>query len=233
MRCVSASCVRTRRQTLSRIAIPVRNEAIKDVEFLLEPLIIRQQATQRCAGLVQEHRRRVIAERRQGPGCTRGVDVVLRIVARLCPSRQRMTDRLRRGTFGIRVDTLSSCGCLVAGLGGEMSSSDAERESELRELLAEVRALRSTIDELKATPGFGRALPPDYAVLVRATHELPPDYAVAVRTKPALPPDYAVLVRPQLPPDYAVLVRPELPPDYEVLVRPVIPGEEESPIAER
>jgi hypothetical protein len=100
-----------------------------------------------------------------------------------------------------------------------MSSSDAERESELRELLAEVRALRSTIDQLKTTPGFGRALPPDYAVLVRATHELPPDYAVAVRTRPALPPDYAVLVR------------SELPPTYEVLVRPVIPGEEESPLA--
>jgi hypothetical protein len=114
-----------------------------------------------------------------------------------------------------------------------MSSSDAERENELRELLAEVRALRSTIDQLKATAGFGRALPPDYAVLVRAVEELPPDYAVAVRTRPALPPDYGVLVRPQLPPDYAVLVRSELPPTYEVLVRPVIPGKGESPLAEQ
>jgi hypothetical protein len=114
-----------------------------------------------------------------------------------------------------------------------MGSPDQEREQELAELLREVRALRETLDQLKAAPA--PRLPPDYAVLARTQSALPPDYAVAVRTSAALPPDYAVLVRQALPPDYAVLVRDPsqaLPPTYEVLVRPVGPGGVEGPAVE-
>ena len=86
---------------------------------------------------------------------------------------------------------------------------DEAHESELSELLNEVRALRRTLDELKAGPGLSHRLPPDYAVLVRATPALPPDYEVAVRQF-------------EFPPEYAVLARlvSELPPEYEVAVRP-------------
>jgi hypothetical protein len=86
---------------------------------------------------------------------------------------------------------------------------DEAHERELSELLHEVRALRQTLEELKAGPGLAPRLPPDYAVLVRATPAFPPDYAVAVRQF-------------EFPPDYAVLVRPvsDLPPEYEVAVRP-------------
>src|SRR5215470_18025822 len=93
---------------------------------------------------------------------------------------------------------------------------DEEHERELSELLREVRALRQTIEELKAGPGLTAKLPPDYAVLVRPVAEFPPEYEVAVRQF-GLPPDYAVLVRPvaEFPPDYAVAVRPPIfePPE--------------------
>ncbi len=101
-----------------------------------------------------------------------------------------------------------------------MSSSDQERERELAELLREVRALRASIDQLKAGAGLQPALPPDYQVLVRSQPALSPDYQVLVRTQPALPLEYAVAVRPQ------ELFRP---PSYEVLVRPAIPVREEPP----
>ncbi|MGH3932590.1 MAG: hypothetical protein ACRDTF_21750 [Pseudonocardiaceae bacterium] len=119
-----------------------------------------------------------------------------------------------------------------------MSSPDQEREQELAELLREVRALRKTIDQFKASPALQPARPPDYQVLVRSPSALPPDYQVLVRSPQALPPDYAVAVRAQsaLPPDYAVAVRSQLPfqvPSYEVLVRPVIPEFEEPPIVEQ
>jgi hypothetical protein len=81
-----------------------------------------------------------------------------------------------------------------------MSSFDQEREHELAELLREVRALRETIDQLKASQGVKANFPPEYAVLVRSQPELPPDYAVLVRSQPAfLPPSYEVLVRPAIP----------------------------------
>lgn len=94
-----------------------------------------------------------------------------------------------------------------------MGSSGPGREEELAELLSEVRALRKSLDQLKAPAT--RHLPPDYAVLVRQAHALPPDYAVLVRQAHELPPDYAVAVR-------QIAVSPE----YEVLVRPAI-GEHE------
>jgi hypothetical protein len=100
-----------------------------------------------------------------------------------------------------------------------MSSFDQEREHELAELLREVRALRETIDQLKASQGVKANFPPEYAVLVRSQPELPPDYAVLVRQQPIFPPDYAVLVRSQ--PAF-------LPPSYEVLVRPAIPEGDEA-----
>jgi hypothetical protein len=99
-----------------------------------------------------------------------------------------------------------------------MAGPEQERERELAALLKEVRALRESLDELKA--GLPR-LPPDYAVLARTRPELPPDYAVAVRTGAALPPDYAVLVR-----------QAALPPEYQVLVRAVRPEAGEGPIAD-
>jgi hypothetical protein len=102
-----------------------------------------------------------------------------------------------------------------------MSSSDQEREQELAELLREVRALRETIDQLRAGQAARPMFPPEYAVLVRTRPELSPEYAVLVRSQPSfLPPDYAVLVRSQ----------PFLPPEYEVLVRPAVP-EGEQPAA--
>jgi hypothetical protein len=99
-----------------------------------------------------------------------------------------------------------------------MAGPEHERERELADLLKEVRALRESLDQLKA--GLPR-LPPDYAVLARTQPALPPDYAVAVRTSAALPPDYAVLVR-----------QAALPPEYAVLVRPVGPEAAEGPIAD-
>ncbi|UQX04553.1 hypothetical protein [Streptomyces sp. RerS4] len=78
-----------------------------------------------------------------------------------------------------------------------MANSDQEREQELAELLKEVRALRKTIDELKAGPEPRRGLSPDYDVLVRSQPELRHDYEVLVRTVPPFqPPSYDVLVRP-------------------------------------
>jgi hypothetical protein len=96
-----------------------------------------------------------------------------------------------------------------------MGSSGPGREEELAELLHEVRALRKSLDQLKAPT---RHLPPDYAVLVRQAHALPPDYAVLVRQAHELPPDYAVAVR-------QIAVSPE----YEVLVRPAIDEHEGDP----
>ena len=122
-----------------------------------------------------------------------------------------------------------------------MGSSD-EREQELAELLSEVRALRASLDELKANPAVqATRLPPNYAVAVRQA--LPPDYAVAVRQ--ALPPDYAVAVRQSfLPPDYAVMVRIRQPfdelvnpafrvPTYNVAVNPEPFVDVENPIVEQ
>jgi hypothetical protein len=124
-----------------------------------------------------------------------------------------------------------------------MASTEEGREHELAELLREVRALRETIDELKAGPGLQPKLPPNYEVLVRAPQPaLPPDYAVAVRQ--AFPPTYAVAaVTHALPPDYAVLVRAQMPfvrvvnphvqaPVYAVAVQPGLPEFEEPPIVE-
>ncbi|WKX68840.1 hypothetical protein [Streptomyces sp. XD-27] len=81
-----------------------------------------------------------------------------------------------------------------------MADSDQERdqehEQELAELLKEVRALRRTIDELKAGPGPRPGLPADYEVIVRSQPELQADYEVVVRTVPAFqPPAYDVVVR--------------------------------------
>ncbi len=97
-----------------------------------------------------------------------------------------------------------------------MGSSD-EREQELAELLSEVRALRASLDELKANPvGQATRLPPTYAVAVRQA--FPPDYAVAVRQS-FRPPDYAVMVRIQNPLDQ--VVNPILQvPTYNVAVAP-------------
>jgi hypothetical protein len=108
---------------------------------------------------------------------------------------------------------------------------DDAKNDELAALLKEVRALRQDIEVLKANPAVARAaiepsyevlvkaqrkLPPNYAVLVRAT-ELPPDYQVAVR---AFRPDETVVGKVAYPPDYAVAVRQgALPPNYEVAVR--------------
>jgi hypothetical protein len=103
-----------------------------------------------------------------------------------------------------------------------MSSSDQEREHELAELLREVRALRETIDQLKAGPVLQPRLPPEYEVLVMSQAELPPNYAVAARQE--FRPEYAVLARAQLP---------FLAPSYEVLVRPAIPEPGQSPIVDQ
>lgn len=128
------------------------------------------------------------------------------------------------------------------------------RENELAELLAEVRALRREIDALKADPSVANIargpsyevlvksrpnLPPDYEVLVKAG-KLPPNYAVAVEPTPALSPGYevavkaltpgeTVLARPAYRPGYEVAVNtlPKLPPDYEVAVRTTRPGGEQ------
>jgi hypothetical protein len=106
------------------------------------------------------------------------------------------------------------------------AASSAANERELAELLQEVRALRQTLDQLKA----GQAAQPSW----------PPEYQVLVRTEPALPADYAVLVRSQMmfPPEYEVAVRPSFgglvvdpararafPPEYEVAVRPQLGGQ--------
>lgn len=77
-----------------------------------------------------------------------------------------------------------------------MSSTSREHEQELAQLLKEVRAIRKTIDELKAGQRPQVALPPDYAVLVRAHGELPPGYEVLVRPQPFQTPSYEVLVSP-------------------------------------
>jgi hypothetical protein len=97
-----------------------------------------------------------------------------------------------------------------------MGSSD-EREQELAELLSEVRALRASLDELKANPAaHATRLPPNYAVAVRQA--LPPDYAVAVRQS-FRPPDYAVMVRIRQP--FDELVNPIIQvPTYNVAVNP-------------
>ncbi len=92
-----------------------------------------------------------------------------------------------------------------------------EREQELAELLSEVRALRESLDALKANPALqAERLPPTYAVAVRQA--LPPDYAVAVRQS-FLPPDYAVMVRVRNP--FEQVVNPALQvPTYNVAVSP-------------
>jgi hypothetical protein len=105
-----------------------------------------------------------------------------------------------------------------------------EREQELAELLSEVRALRESLDALKANPAVqgARQLPPTYAVAVRQA--LPPDYAVAVRQS-FLPPDYAVLVRVRNP--FEQVVNPALQvPTYNVAVTPPI-VDVENPIVDQ
>lgn len=97
-----------------------------------------------------------------------------------------------------------------------MAGSD-EREQELAELLSEVRALRESLDALKAGPALEAArLPPNYAVAVRQA--LPPNYAVAVRQS-FRPPDYAVMVRIQNPLDQVVNPVFQVP-TYNVAVAP-------------
>jgi len=127
-----------------------------------------------------------------------------------------------------------------------------DRERELAELLAEVRALRREIDALKADPSV--AIPaggPSYEVLVKARPDLPPNYEVLVKAG-KLPPNYAVLAEHlDLPPNYEVAVKglvpgetvlarpayrpgyevavntlPKLPPDYAVAVKVLVPGVE-------
>ncbi|HJZ71659.1 MAG TPA: hypothetical protein VKE51_07945 [Vicinamibacterales bacterium] len=129
-----------------------------------------------------------------------------------------------------------------------------DRERELAELLAEVRALRREIEALKADPSAATSarnpsyevlvktrpnVRPDYEVLVKAG-KLPPNYEVAVAPIADLPPNYevavkalvpgeAVLARPAYRPGYEVAVNtlPKLPPDYEVAVKTVFPGADE------
>lgn len=96
-----------------------------------------------------------------------------------------------------------------------MASSDEE----LAELLREVRALRETIEEMKADPGL-RASPSR-------------GYAVLVRSKAALPPDYSVLARARLP-HQDLIVNPGVQvPSYAVAVRPTLPEFEEPPVIEQ
>ena len=134
------------------------------------------------------------------------------------------------------------------------SPEQSDRDRELAELLAEVRALRREIEALKADPSVAvpaRApayevlvkarpnLPPDYEVLVKAG-TLPPNYAVVADQTPGLSPNYevavkalvpgeAVLARPAYRPGYEVAVNtlPKLPPDYAVAVKVVAPGLDE------
>jgi hypothetical protein len=117
-----------------------------------------------------------------------------------------------------------------------MGSPGEARETELAELLREVRALRKVVDQLKEESLPAR-FPPDYAVAVRTPQPaFPPDYEVAVRTPRAFPPDYAVAVRmpPAFQPEYQVAVhQPVLPPTYEVLVKPVTPPRVDQPAADQ
>jgi hypothetical protein len=90
-----------------------------------------------------------------------------------------------------------------------------DRERELAELLAEVRALRRELDAFKADPSVARpASGPAYEVLVKARPNVPPDYEVLVKAG-------------RLPPNYAVVAgqTPDLPPNYEVAVKALAPGE--------
>jgi hypothetical protein len=83
-----------------------------------------------------------------------------------------------------------------------------ERESELAELLAEVRALRRDLEQLRGTDNTVGG--PSYAVLARSESARDPDYNVLVRqlgpqegSGPGTPrfrePSYEVLVRQDLP----------------------------------
>jgi hypothetical protein len=139
--------------------------------------------------------------------------------------------------------------------GGIVSVPDGpNHESELAELLAEVRSLRREIEAFKTDPSVANVarapayevlvksrtdLPPTYEVLVKAG-KLPPDYAVAVQATPAMSPGYevavkaltpgeTVLARPAYRPGYEVAVNtlPKLSPDYEVAVRTIPPGGEQ------
>ncbi|MGW5418789.1 hypothetical protein [Streptomyces sp. NPDC003943] len=74
--------------------------------------------------------------------------------------------------------------------------SAGEHEQELAELLKEVRALRKSIDELRAGADPSSGLPPGYDVLVRSEPQLHSSYEVLVKAVPRLqPPSYDVLVR--------------------------------------
>jgi hypothetical protein len=104
-----------------------------------------------------------------------------------------------------------------------MGSPGEARETELAELLREVRALRKVVDQLKEASLPAR-FPPDYAVAVRTPQPaFPPDYEVAVRMPPALQPEYQVAVHQPV----------AFPPTYEVLVKPVTPPRVDQPAADQ
>ena len=96
-----------------------------------------------------------------------------------------------------------------------MASSDEE----LAELLREVRALRETIEQVKADPGL-RARPSR-------------GYAVLVRSRAALPPDYSVLARARLPHEDLIVNPGVQVPSYAVAVPPMVREFEEPPVIDQ
>lgn len=94
-----------------------------------------------------------------------------------------------------------------------MSDSEHGRNSELADLLREVRELRQELEQLKSGQSQAGVRDPNYSVL-------------AV-TGAARDPDYSVLVRQSISPEEAVSARASLrEPSYEVLVRQDIAPED-------